>query len=41
VDVPDGRYSMVIDANGTVASIVYELGVGGDSAMIYEGFALP
>ena len=41
VDVPDGRYSVVIDANGTLASIVYELGVGGDSAMIYEGFAIP
>jgi hypothetical protein len=45
-DVPaladDTQYAVVLDANGPVTAIVTELaGTGGDSAMIYEGFASP
>jgi hypothetical protein len=36
----DGSYAVVIDGNGTLAAIVYELAPLGDGAMIYEGFAV-
>jgi hypothetical protein len=38
----DTQYSVVADgAGGTIVGIVIELATGGDSAMIYEGFAGP
>lgn len=40
--LPDGQYSVTVSAaNGPAVAIVLELATGGDSFMIYEGFAAP
>ncbi len=41
-ELPDGQYSVVIDAeNGPAAAIVIEVAEGGDDHMIYEGLPAP